>query len=232
MNNDLAIKTNDLSKAFGEGDLYIEVLKGVNLSIQKGEYVAIMGKSGAGKSTLLYQISLLDKPTQGSISLLGDNVDQFNETQRTNFRLTHLGYIFQDYALVPELTAEENVLLPLMMLGWDINKSQTAARNALNRVGLADKYNSRPNQLSGGQQQRVSIARAVAKNPEILFADEPTANLDGASSVEVLAVMKDLSDSGQTIVMITHEDEYTRDCDRVLWMDDGMISTEKPGLNK
>ncbi len=226
-NNQIAIKTNNLRKSFGEGELYIEVLKGVDLEIKKGEYVAIMGKSGAGKSTMLYQISLLDKPTAGEISLLGQNVAGWNEEQSTSFRLAHLGYIFQDYALVPELTAVENVKLPLMMLGYDDNHANKSAMEALDRVGLSDKYDSRPSQLSGGQQQRVSIARAVAKNPEILFADEPTANLDGASSEDVLAVIKDLSDAGQTIVMITHEEEYTRDCNRVLWMEDGLFIEEK-----
>ena len=232
MNNNLAVKTNNLSKSFGEGDLKLEVLKNIDLEIARGEYVAIMGKSGAGKSTLLYQISLLDKPTSGSIEVLGTGIDSLSETERTTFRLSHLGYIFQDYALVPELTAEENVRLPLMMLGWDDKRSLAAAKDALERVDLSDKLNNRPSQLSGGQQQRVSIARAVAKNPEILFADEPTANLDGASSEEVLTVMKALSDAGQTIVMITHEREYTRDCDRVLWMEDGVVLNEKPGADK
>ena len=227
MNSELAIQINDLRKAYGEGDLRLEVLKGIDLEIKKGSYVAIMGKSGAGKSTLLYQISLLDKPTSGDIKILDSSIDGFDESQRTSFRLAHLGYIFQDYALVPELTALENVKLPLLMLGWDDKRSNDAAGDALDRVGLSGKHNNRPNQLSGGQQQRVSIARAVAKNPEILFADEPTANLDGASSEEVLQVMKELSDSGQTIVMITHEEEYTRDCNRVLWMEDGCIVEEK-----
>lgn len=225
--NTAAIITTNLQKSFGEGDLRLDVLKGIDLTINEGEYVAIMGKSGAGKSTLLYQVSLLDKPTSGHIELLGDKVDGFDEAERTKFRLLNLGYIFQDYALVPELTAEENVKLPLIMLGWDINQANQAAQEALDRVGLSDKYYNRPNQLSGGQQQRVSIARAVAKNPKILFADEPTANLDGASSEEVLAVIKELSDAGQTIVMITHEEDYTRDCDRVLWMDDGIFVEEK-----
>ena len=227
MNKKLAISTTNLRKSFGEGELYIEVLKGIDMNINQGEYVAVMGKSGAGKSTLLYQISLLDKPSDGQIIILGDQVNDFNESERTAFRLAHLGYIFQDYALVPELTAEENVRLPLMMLGWDDERAITASREALDKVGLGDKYDNRPNQLSGGQQQRVSIARAVAKNPEILFADEPTANLDAASSEDVLGVLKDLSDTGQTIVMITHETEYTRDCDRVLWMEDGHIVEEK-----
>jgi putative ABC transport system ATP-binding protein len=219
----IAVKTNNLTKAYGEGNLRLEVLKGIDMTVNQGEYIAIMGKSGAGKSTLLYQISLLDKPTTGTIELLEQEVSGLNEAERTSFRLGHLGYIFQDYALVPELTASENVELPLMMLGWDSARSRQAAHAALDSVGLADKHNNRPNQLSGGQQQRVSIARAIAKNPEILFADEPTANLDGASSEEVLEVMKKLSETGQTIVMITHEREYTRDCDRVLWMEDGLF---------
>ena len=226
MNDNIAIQTKQLWKTYGEGDLKLDVLKGINMKIVEGEYVAIMGKSGAGKSTLLYQISLLDNPTGGEITVLGTSVESLNERERTRFRLEHLGYIFQDYALVPELTALENVQIPLMMLGLDASQSLKQATKALDQVGLHDKLSYRPSQLSGGQQQRVSIARAVAKNPHILFADEPTANLDGASSLEVLEVLKDLSDSGQTIVMITHEREYTRDCDRVLWMEDGLIHSE------
>jgi len=222
----LAVQTNSLYKSFGEGELKIEVLKGIDMQVAVGEYIAIMGKSGAGKSTLLYQVSLLDKPTAGEISVLGTRIDDLDEEERTIFRLKHLGYIFQDYALVPELSALENVQLPLMMLGLPESESRSTATDALERVGLSDKFDNLPNQLSGGQQQRVSIARAVAKNPDILFADEPTANLDGASSEEVLEVLKGLSDSGQTIVMITHEREYTKDCDRVIYMQDGQISKQ------
>lgn len=221
-----SIEIRNIVRNFGSGNLLIKVLKDISLDIKEGEFVGLMGKSGAGKSTLFYQMSLLDVPTSGSVSLLGNNVDDLDERERTVFRLQHLGYIFQSYALVPELSAEENVALPLMMLGWDKEKVTEAARSTLDRLGLSDKYKNLPSQLSGGEQQRVSIARAVAKNPNILFADEPTANLDNASSDEVILALKKLHDDGQTIMMVTHEHEYTKYCNRVLWMEDGVITHE------
>ncbi len=221
-----AIKVTNLVKSFGEGELETRVLKDLNLTIKKGEFVALMGKSGAGKSTLLYQMSLLDHPTSGTVELLEHVVNDLNEDERTAFRLAHLGYIFQDYALVPELSAEENVMLPLIMLGWENPKAIKVAQETLEEVGLDARYHYLPNQLSGGQQQRVSIARAVAKNPEILFADEPTANLDNASSDDVVKVLHELHDAGQTILMVTHEHEYTKYCTRVVWMEDGKITKE------
>ena len=148
-----AVQITGLQRSFGKGKLKVDVLKGIDFLVERGEYVAIMGKSGAGKSTLLYQISLLDEPTAGEISLLGEDTSTFNESERTTFRLAHLGYIFQDYALVPELTARENVELPLIMLGYERSRSKKIAESALERVGLQDKFDNRPNQLSGGQQQ-------------------------------------------------------------------------------
>lgn len=221
-----AITLEGITREFGKGELLVRVLKDINLEIQRGEFIGLMGKSGAGKSTLLYQMSLLDNPTSGSVTLLGTSAGSLSEEGRVNFRLAHLGYIFQDYALVPELSAEENVVLPLTMMGYTDTDAYSMARGALDRLGLSDKYGNRPSQLSGGQQQRVSIARAVAKNPEILFADEPTANLDNASSEDVIQAMKQLHDEGQTIVMVTHEYEYTKHCTRVLLMEDGVITKE------
>ena len=221
------IETNNITRSFGSGNLEVTVLKGINMKIEAGEFVALMGKSGAGKSTLMYQVSLLDMPTSGSIKLFDHVVDNFDEAERVVFRRDNLGYIFQDYALVPELSAEENVALPLMMMGHDTATAIEIARRALDSLGLSEKYTNRPNQLSGGQQQRVSIARATAKRPRLLFADEPTANLDGASSDDVICALKELHDSGQTIMMVTHEYEYTKYCDRVLWMEDGVITEER-----
>jgi len=220
------IELKNIVKSFGKGELKIDVLKDITLDIQRGDFVALMGKSGAGKSTLFYQMSLLDRPTSGEVRIFGEVMDGLSEEQRVLFRLNHLGYIFQDYALVPELSAAENVTLPLLMLGYSDSEADELASKTLNRLGLEGKHDNRPSQLSGGQQQRVSIARAVAKNPELLFADEPTANLDGASSDDVIEALRKLHDEGQTILMVTHEHEYTQFCNRVLWMEDGVITKE------
>lgn len=220
------IEIQDVVKSFGKDELKIDVLKGISLTINGGDFVALMGKSGAGKSTLFYQMSLLDRQTSGEVFIFGQHMDVLSEEERVSFRLKHLGYIFQDYALVPELSAEENVMLPLMMLGYEEAEAQSIARKTLDRFGLEEKYTNRPSQLSGGQQQRVSIARAVAKGPELLFADEPTANLDGASSDEVIDVLRTLNQEGQTILMVTHEEEYAKFCNRVFWMEDGIITKE------
>lgn len=218
------ITAKNIIKTFQNGTVETQVLKGVNLDIQSGEFVAIMGKSGAGKSTLLYQLGLLDHPTSGAVIIDGQDITEFSEIERTKFRLDHLGYIFQDYALVPELTAIENVLVPLIMQGKSTDEATKIARASLERIGLGHRENNLPSQLSGGEQQRVSIARAISHNPKILFADEPTANLDTASSESVMEIFKELHKNGQTIVMVTHEPEYTVHCDRVITVVDGNIA--------
>jgi putative ABC transport system ATP-binding protein len=218
------IKTRDLKKTYYTGQIETPVLKGIDLDIGHGEFVAIMGKSGAGKSTLMYQISLLDMPTGGSVEVDGTDILALNETQRTEFRLNQLGYVFQDYALVPELSAIENISIPMLMQGKDAKDAYTRAQEVLDMIDMQGKYENRPNQLSGGEQQRVSIARGVAQNPKILFADEPTANLDSSSSEAVIEVLRELHQKGQTIVMVTHEPEYTKYCDRIIYLEDGLIT--------
>ncbi len=221
------ISVKNLIKSYSNGELETKVLRGLSIDIMPGEFIAVMGKSGAGKSTLLYQISLLDIPTSGEISVNGVDILALSEEERTDFRLKYLGYIFQDYALVPELSALENVIIPLLMEGVGEDEAKIRGLASLEELGLPDKANNRPNQLSGGEQQRVSIARAIVQNPTILFADEPTANLDSVSSEAVIQSLKRLHDKGQTIVMVTHEEEYTRVCDKVIYLIDGQIAEEK-----
>ena len=189
--------------------------------------MAIMGKSGAGKSTLMYQMSLLDEPTGGSVFVDGQDILKLSNKEKTKFRLEKLGYVFQDYALLPELSALENVMIPLIMRGFSDNTAKDKARKALAEVGLEHRIDNRPSQLSGGEQQRVSIARAIAEDPKILFADEPTANLDSASGNHIVEVLRDINKRGQTIVMVTHEKEYTLYCDRIIHLADGVVVREE-----
>lgn len=183
-----------------------------------------MGKSGAGKSTLLYQVSLLDRPDSGEIIIDGTDVLSLNSRNRTAFRLYNLGYIFQDYALLPELTAIENVMVPLLMLGQSWKEAYQNAYEVFDTFSLCHRINNLPTQLSGGEQQRVSVARAVAQKPSIIFADEPTANLDSSSSWSVLKLMQKLNKTTNiTIVMITHEKEYAKISDRIITLEDGCV---------
>jgi putative ABC transport system ATP-binding protein len=221
------IRIEHLVKAYGSGELYQQVLKDLSLTIESGEFVSIIGPSGAGKSTLMYQISLLDEPTSGKIFLDNRLVSELGQDQKTRIRLLELGYVFQDYALLPELTAIENVLLPMYMQGLTKRAAHDLAVIALKRVGLDTKSDSVPAKLSGGQQQRVSIARAIAHNPKILFADEPTANLDSENSDLVIESFKDLHKSGQTIIMVTHELEYAKQARRIIELRDGKITSDQ-----
>ncbi|MBM3272077.1 ABC transporter ATP-binding protein [Candidatus Kaiserbacteria bacterium] len=222
------IETRNLIKTFVNGDIVTPVLKGVDFKAVQGEFVAIMGRSGAGKSTFMYQMSLLDDPTSGEILIDGKEVHGMTEAEKANFRLVKFGYVFQDYALLPELTALENVLIPLMMMEYEEGHTLEIARVALERVGLGAKLNSLPSQMSGGEQQRVSIARAIADKPAVLFADEPTANLDRESSDKVMDLFEELHEEGQTIIMVTHEEEYAQLADTLVRLDDGkIVSTEK-----
>ena len=221
------IKVKNLFKTYFTKHVETPVLKGIDFEVKKGEFVAIMGKSGAGKSTLMYQMSLLDHPTSGEIVLDGMDTEDLSISERTKVRLEKLGYVFQDYALIPELSAVENVMIPLLMRGDTLQEARKIAEDILGKVGLAERTNNKPSQLSGGEQQRVSVARAMAHEPKILFADEPTANLDSVSSMSVIELMRDLHQKGQTIVMVTHEHEYTAYCDRIVYLEDGKIIKEE-----
>lgn len=217
------IQATKLIKQYATGTGKITVLNGITLTVKKGEFLAITGKSGSGKSTLMYQLSLLDQPTSGRVVLDGIDTERLTDEQRVKYRLRELGFVFQDYALIPSLTAAENIMTPLLMLGNSQHDAYTIAANALTRVGLSDKLDSLPSQLSGGQQQRVSIARAIAHQPKIIFADEPTANLDSETSDQVLKTFLEIHRQGQTIVMVTHETEYARLTDRIITLSDGNI---------
>lgn len=217
------IEVKNLTKKFKNGDTELIAVNEVSFNITKGEFVSIIGKSGSGKSTLLYQLGLLDHPTSGSIIISGTDVLNLSPKGRTNFRLSRLGYVFQDYALMPTLNAADNIMVPLIMGGETILSAKEIATKALSQVGLGSKINNLPSQLSGGEQQRVSIARAVANNPEILFADEPTANLDTETSQIILDLLKSLNEGGQTIVMVTHEADYTKTAKKVIRLSDGKI---------
>ena len=222
------ITAKNIIRTFGKEPLLTKVLRGVDVTISKGEFVAIMGKSGAGKSTLMYQLSVLDTPNSGELLVDGTDVMALSEKERTAFRLNTLGYVFQDYALVPDLSARENVMMPLLMRGELWEDATKKADAALDAVGLARKYPNLPAELSGGEQQRVAIARAIASAPKIIFADEPTANLDSISSAQVTELITDLNQkSGQTVVMVTHEREYALGANRILHMEDGMIVREE-----
>jgi putative ABC transport system ATP-binding protein len=220
------IEAKQLVKTFKDGPIETRVLKGIDFIAKDGEFIAIMGRSGAGKSTLLHQISLLDEPTSGDIHINGKDTDQMSEHEKMLFRLEEFGYVFQDYALLPELTALENVALPLLMQGYSRIVAEEKAATALTRVGLEERLKNLPSQLSGGEQQRVSISRAIAHKPDVLFADEPTANLDVESSATVMDIFKELHEAGQTIIMVTHEDEYARFAERVVKLDDGKIISD------
>ena len=217
------IKAQKIFKTYHNGVLNVEVLKGVDFEMKKGDFIALTGKSGAGKSTLLYQLGLLDDFDSGELYIDGVDTHSMDSTEKTKFRLNNLGYVFQDYALLPELTASENIMVPLLMQGLSKKEAEQIAVNTLEKVGLKEKVNNLPSQMSGGEQQRVSVARAIANEPKILFADEPTSNLDTLNSKIVLDLFKELNKKGQTILLITHEMEYTKYADKVIKMVDGKI---------
>ncbi len=222
------IITENLKKIYQMGSVQVRALNGVSIRIREGEFVAIVGASGSGKSTLLHLLGLLDEATEGSIHIDGDDVAYLSEAQKSSYRLSRLGYVFQDYALLPELTALENVILPLLQQGLPKSEAKEAGLDMLRRVGLGDRAGHYPSELSGGQMQRVSIARALVNKPKILFADEPTANLDSRSGREILSLFMKLNrELNQTIVMVSHEPEHQKLVQRIIELRDGVVVKEK-----
>ncbi len=222
----MIIEVKKLKKTYG-GKIPTHALKGVSFEVEKGEFIALMGRSGSGKSTLLHQLGLLDSPSSGDIIIDGINTINFTKKQKNEFRLKKLGYVFQAYALLPELTALESIYLPLMLSGVPKSQYIKKALEMLEKVGLSERRNHLPKEMSGGEQQRVAIARALINEPTILFADEPTANLDSESSETVLKLFKKLNkEIGQTIIMVTHEPDDKKYVDRVIWLKDGAITSE------
>jgi putative ABC transport system ATP-binding protein len=217
----------DVTKVYHMGDVEVHALRGVSLSVEEGEFVAIMGASGSGKSTLMNIIGCLDHPTTGHYWLAGEEVSGLDRNALAERRNHTLGFVFQNFNLLSRTSAIENVELPLLYAGHHTRERHERARAALARVGLADRIYHRPNQMSGGQQQRVAIARALVANPKVILADEPTGNLDSVTSVEVMAIFQELRDSGITVVLVTHEPDIARYAARVVVMKDGKVRMDK-----
>jgi putative ABC transport system ATP-binding protein len=217
------IQAKNVQKVYGHGSVATHALKGIDVKIRPGEFVAIMGRSGSGKSTLLHILGLLDMQTGGEVKIDEKDVSRLSEGERARFRLEKLGYVFQEYSLLGEMTILENVYLPALCLGQEDNYRKWAAE-LLETVGLGERLGHYPDEVSGGEQQRAAVARALINKPKLLFADEPTASLDAASAKVVLELFKSLNkDFGQTIIMVTHEPEDEKYVDRVIWLKDGLV---------
>jgi putative ABC transport system ATP-binding protein len=224
VNNGHAVSAVGLCKTYGEGDAAVQALCGVSLDVARGEYLAVMGPSGSGKSTLMHLLAGLDKATEGEVYIEGDAVSKMKDKELTVLRRERVGFVFQAFNLIPQLTAEENIVLPLMLGRQSSNGSLDSL---LEQVGLTDRRKHKPTELSGGQQQRVAVARALITDPAVVFADEPTGNLDSKSSDEILSLLRKASDErGQTTVMVTHDAHAASYADRVVFLADGAIVRE------
>jgi putative ABC transport system ATP-binding protein len=225
--NGAVVEAENLTRRYGDGEAAVDALKGVSLEVQPGQLVAVMGPSGSGKSTLMHLMAALDKPTSGTVSIAGQDVGSLSDSKVTLLRRKHIGFVFQFFNLLPMLSAEENVLLPLSIAGEKPDPAFFA--DLMNRVGLTDRKDHRPSELSGGQQQRVAIARALVARPTVVFADEPTGNLDSKTGGEILELLRSsTSDLGQTMVMVTHDAHAASIADRILFLADGVIVRELP----
>lgn len=212
-----------VSKVYGMGDIEVKALNGVSLTVEPGEYCSIMGASGSGKSTAMNIIGCLDRPSSGSYQLDGVSVAQMNERELAKIRNLKIGFVFQQFHLLPQMTALDNVMLPMLYAGISAKERRQRATEALIRVGLENRMHNKPNQLSGGQQQRVAIARAIVNRPVLLLADEPTGALDSKTTQEVMDIFTEMNNSGMTVVMVTHEPDVARQTKRVVWFKDGQV---------
>jgi putative ABC transport system ATP-binding protein len=227
---DLAIEVQGLVKTYGAGPTAVRALRGVDLALESGEFIAIMGPSGCGKSTLLHILGALESPTEGWVSVVGRHYEGLDDKELTSLRREHIGFIFQFFNLLPSLTALENVLLPALIAGRIDDALKQRALDLLDRVGLGERAGHTPAELSGGEQQRVSIARAILLSPELLLADEPTGNLDSRAGAQVLRLLRELNRAEhRTIVMVTHDPSAASMADRVVFLRDGQIAGELPG---
>jgi putative ABC transport system ATP-binding protein len=222
----------DMTKVYQMGDIEVRALRGVSLDVQKGEYVAIMGASGSGKSTLMNMIGLLDRPTDGTYSVRGTEASNMSKSQLADLRNHEIGFVFQQFNLLPRISAYRQVELPLFYAGTPRRESRRLALDALERVGLAERVSHRPDELSGGQQQRVAIARSLVNKPAILLADEPTGALDSKTGAEVMALFDELHQQGLTIIMVTHEPHVAEHAARVITLSDGHIVSDKKNGHK
>jgi putative ABC transport system ATP-binding protein len=221
-----AVSATDVTRRYGSGEAAVDALRGVTIDIPRGQFAAIMGPSGSGKSTLMHVLAGLDQPTSGTVHIAGKDITTMNDAQLTKLRRAHIGFVFQAFNLLPTLTAEENILLPLQLAGRQADRAWYDA--VVERVGLAERTKHRPSELSGGQQQRVAVARALVSEPTVLFADEPTGNLDSKSSHEVLELLRDAAVSfGQTTVMVTHDSDAAASADRLIHIEDGLIVADE-----
>jgi len=220
------ISTKDLTKIYRLGKVEVPALKGVSIGIEKGEFVSIMGASGSGKSTLMHLIGCLDRPTEGQIIIDGIETSHMERDQLAELRNKKIGFVFQNFNLLPRMTALENVELPLLYANIPGEERRKKAIKVLEAVGLGDRINHRPSELSGGQQQRVAIARALVNNPAIILADEPTGNLDSKSGIEIITILKKLNEEGHTIVMVTHDRSIAENAERIIILKDGEVINE------
>jgi len=220
------VEIRDMSKIYNPGENEVRALDHVSLTIQKGEFVAIIGQSGSGKSTLMNMIGCLDVPTEGTYILNGQDVSRLKDDELSDIRNREIGFIFQGFNLIPNLTARENVELPLIYRGVSQKERHELSERALKTVGLEHRMNHRPSEMSGGQQQRVAIARAIAQAPPVILADEPTGNLDSASSREIINVLKELHEDGRTVILITHDNDIAAQAKRVVRIMDGKVERD------